>query len=315
MRMSAAICRHIRAMLNFSDFKKLSRDIRSVATQYWAHTVKLRLGANCPNQILAALKSDKETLSPGWSNNSSRFWNRMLKGEPVTWVQHVEQTEALLPGSASVLLHPLWFLLDCSPGELDKIKTIVFSMPFEFQTCFLKRNDDGSISFKRATKKFIKKQLSSNSLDSIAFFMVLNLIFRSDYNEMLLMKSFMRLSVMSEFGLVAETFYKILAEKYNDPKDRSLRRTDLFFDIPIRIVPYATSNVSGWIFKYNTSIELACELGIIGPDTLSKTKFIHAINHSEMNGLIFGLQSMIEGFSIEEVGQDVRAILVRLEGT
>lgn len=155
-------------MFLFRDYKKLSRMIRSLATRYWAEVVKAQLGAECPNQVLAAHLNPNDTRTAGWSNNTSRYWNRMLRGEPASRENNVNATETILPGTKAILIHPLWHLLGATDITHNLLMRVFLALPASLHSKLYETAPNGLIYRKRSfNKRFLIHLSALNSLDAL----------------------------------------------------------------------------------------------------------------------------------------------------
>lgn len=276
-------------MFVFSEYKKLTRETQSMATRYWAEVVKNQLGADCPNQILAAHLKREETAIPGWSNNSSRYWNKRLKGMPASRESKIDQTESILPGSKAVLLHPLWQLVDVNKHDDILLNKVLLALPPGLHSRLFKSDASGVMRRKKTVRnKFLVKLYSMNSLDALACLLALALEARAkniqhDLNnyEMGLLKVFLRLSVLTELNVIYPSLYKRISCIFNQTSadlDRiKFVRPDK--DLSVQIMPDSWVSIKILVNSYSWALNAAIKRGIVADCQKDKFVFLYSINH------------------------------------
>jgi hypothetical protein len=289
-------------MFTFADYKKLKTEVRTIATRYWAEVVMRRLGVTKPNQILAKHLGDAITSTPGWSNNSSRFWNRMCKGAALLKENNANKTDALLPGTKAIFTHPLWQLLDHDRFDYAFNNMVLLALAPEIRDRLFKANSDGCLERKsRVSTKTAQLFFSLNSLDGLTCLLALSLEARSEASpakqlryEMGAMNIFLRLATLTEIKVVAEPIYKLMSNLFNQsPHDiKRITALDMSLPIPTKIVPEQFPVIQRAIRYYETVLMLATDKGLLRVDRREKEIFLSQVTHLNVADLLVALVSI-----------------------
>lgn len=300
-------------MYTFSNYKKLDNETRSMATRYWAEVVKNKLGASCPNQILEAHLEKEVTAVAGWSNNSSRFWNRMLKGHPVSLERKVDETDKLLPGTKSLLIHPLWQLMGEAGKSQQGINMALLALPIEFRSMLFVTSPSGDVTRKtKLTSRQEQKLFSMTSMDCLACFLGIGLEARLQANfsklriyEMGLLKVLLRLVATGELGSIGARLHSAIENLFFTTQD-DFDRVDggeYSLPIPTRILPYGYKFLTRWMLAYKTSHELSVALNWITTSSEDKLYLHYLVNHVSINTYIGDLRA-IQSEELQIEGSD-----------
>lgn len=308
-------------MFTFSDYKKLKPDIRAIATRYWAEVVKQRLGVTTPNQILAKHLGEEVTSIPGWSNNSSRFWNRMLQGKALLRENNADKTEGLLPGTKAIFTHSLWQLLGSNSFEQVFINKVLLSLSPEIRGCIFKVNSDGSLHRKTTlstkTAQFI---CSSNSLDALTCLLALTLEAKKQgrlpvqrHYEMGVMSIFFRMAALTGLKVVAMQVYELISNIFNQSADDIKRITayDESLPIPSRILPAQYPQTQRALEYLETILTLATQKRLIGEGDKERAIFLNQINHTNIADMLMELVSVEQKFELIGTSNTVLSKVLR----
>lgn len=295
-----------------------------MATQYWTEVVKQQLVADCPNQILAAHLSPDETAVPGWSNNSSRYWNRKFKGEPASRESKIDQTDIIVPGSKAILLHPLWHLLDANEHSDQLLNRALLALPSEMHTKLFQSSSNGTIRRRKDPhRKFLIKLYSMNSLDALACIFALALEDRSNVSqlrsnnyEMGLLKIFLRLSVLTELKVICRPLYNRISDIFNHSEIdlRRLKPVHLRQSLPLQIFPHEWLSIDRLITAYVDLIDTALKVGIIADSQHEKLLLLYSTNHTSFHTARTELAELSDPrMTVGCLGSDARAAIRNLE--
>ncbi|MDP4535507.1 hypothetical protein Q3O60_04790 [Alkalimonas collagenimarina] len=283
-------------MFTFSDYKKLEPDIRAIATRYWTEVVKQRLGVTTPNQILAKHLGEEITSIPGWSNNSSRFWNRMLQGKALLRENNADKTDGLLPGTKAIFTHSLWQLLGSNSFEQVFINKVLLSLSPEIIGCLFKTNSDGSMHRKTTlSTKTVQFLCSLNSLDALTCLLALSLAARNEGQlsiqlryERGALSVFLRMVTLTELKIVAVPLYDLMSYAFNQNDNDAKRVSALHKSLPIptRILPSQDSNIARALSSYKIILTLAKEKGLICDNFQEQLILLNQINHANIADIL-----------------------------
>ena len=275
-------------MFTFSDYKALPKDIRSTATKYWAEVVKKRLGALSPNEVLAAHLNSSETSISGWSNNKSRYWNRALRGQPVSRESNIDRTEALLPGTKFLLQHPIWQILSSFNYDESLYNKALLSLMPSIRDKLYIFDSLGSFARQRHYPRSLENFFRSHtSLDALTCLIILGLEARHNKSELAqvrlkigIMKQFYSLATSTEFEYVSETVFRHTSELFNQTR-KDLNRISIFdFQTiaPCRILPHEKVDINTAINCYQVLLSLAIDKGYVSDNSEEKVKFLNSID-------------------------------------
>lgn len=311
-------------MFSFRDYKKLNYTVRSMATRYWAEVIKGLLGAVCANQILAAHKSPNETRVPGWSNNTSRYWNRMLRGEPASREINVNFTETVLPGTKAILTHPLWHLLGATDITHKLLMKVFLALPASFHSKVYGTAPNGLMCRKRViNKKFLVYLSALNSLDALTCLLALALEAKLEENqkylpwyEMGVIKVLLRLSVLTEIQFIYGDLYRSISALMNQSQSdiERLSAHDIRLTPPLRIIPADWFDINHSVALYRQVLEIASNLGLVSDKENHKFLFLYSVNHVDLDSLYVDLLLLSQGESrVEVLSETTKATLRRFE--
>ena len=154
-------------MLTFREYKALSEFVRSVSTRMWACEVLYRSKAPNLNALPEFLENAGDRRSAR-SRQRSKFWYKKYEGECLRSDTEVRKIELLFPGTASVLLHPVWRLLDePNPDHVIRLQ-IAQSLSFDVQQEILTKSRD-----RLKEPRTFFKLLSHQNLDSLAAYVLI----------------------------------------------------------------------------------------------------------------------------------------------
>lgn len=311
-------------MFSFRDYKKLDYTVRSMATRYWAEVIKGLLGAQCANQILAAHMNPNETMVPGWSNNTSRYWNRMLRGEPASREINVNITESILPGTKAILTHPLWQLIGATDISHKLLMKVFLALPAHFHSKIYETTPNGLIYRKRVNnKKFIVHLAALNSLDALTCLLALAFEERLEGTqkylltyEMGVLKVLLRLSVLTEIKFIYVDLYQAISGLMNQSQSdlERLSTHDIHLRPPLRILPANWFDISHSVALYTRVLEMAAILRLVSNREDHKFLFLYSVNHVDLDSLCAELHLLIQGeLQAGNLSETTKATLRRFE--
>lgn len=288
-------------MYSFRDYKKLNIPARSAASRYWGEVIKNKVGATCANQILAAHLSDEITSVPGWSDNYSKFWNRILAGKPVSREFKVNESELILPGTKVLLLHPLWQLLNTHLHDVDSLVKVLKALPYELHSKVIDRSINGKMKIKEKLHSKVQGRLFTlTSIDSLVIWLVLakkaQLV--GDTNrikilEINILRVYFRLVIMTEFSAITTPLYTLIVEFME--KNDSSSNIGYFNDLPTEILPIKIVKPEKIATTLKAVLQALIDAGIIENTSQSREVFLFSINHSNSHNLIDDLYLLSNG--------------------
>lgn len=311
-------------MFSFKNYKKLNYTVRSITTRYWAEVIKGLLGADCANQILAAHKNPNGTMVPGWSNNMSRYWNRMLRGEPASRENNVNITESILPGTKAIFSHPLWHLLGATDITHKLLMQVFLALPVFFHSKLYETAPNGLIYRKRTVNKRFLIHLSSlNSLDALTCLLALALEAKLEGNqnyllryEMGVIKVLLRLSVLSEIKFIYGGLYQSISARMNQSQSDLERLSTHDFRLmpPLRILPDDRFNIDRAVAIYSNALEIASKVGLVSDKKEQQFLFLYSVNHVDLGKVCVELNSLMQGdLQINQLSETTKDTLKRFD--
>ena len=289
-------------MFTFSDYKRLKPGIRAVATRYWAEVVKERLGVATPNQILAKHLGEEATATPGWSNNTSRFWNRILKGQALLRENSADKTDILLPGTKAIFTHPLWQLLDCENFNQVLANRVLLTLSPDIRDRIFKVCSDGSMQRKpKVNSKTAELFFSLNSLDALTCLLTLSLEARNKgslrtqlWFEVGVTQVFFRMATITELKAVATQVYGLISNLFNRNAEdiKRISAYDKSLPVPTRIFPAQYPQIQRALSYFDIILTLAADKGLIGEHPQDKAIFLNQVNHTNIADILMALVSI-----------------------
>lgn len=307
-------------MYSFRDYSQLNDSVRSVASRYWAEVIKQRVGATCANQVLAAHLSDEITSVPGWSDNYSRFWNRIFDGKPVAREGKVNESDKVVPGTKSLLLHPLWQLLNTSEHDTASLIEALEAIPYELHSKIIERKQSGEPIIKETLHpKVWKKLFGLTSIDCLLVWLVLAKKAQIEANapaliqfEMNILRVYFRLVVLTEFSAITTPLYELIAV-FLDPDDFHSRISSLN-QLPVCILPSKAFSPEKLANRLKGMLQDLVIAGIIDDSIRSKELFLYCINHSSSHNLTQDLSLFANGtFNRSCIGEGANLALDRYD--
>ncbi|MCP3865133.1 MAG: hypothetical protein GY923_12005 [Aestuariibacter sp.] len=307
-------------MYNFSDYKLLKNPVRSIASRYWSEVIRQRLGATCANQILAAHLDDHSKSTPGWSENSSRFWNHMLSGKPAGIESKVEQSEKIAPGTKNILLHPLWQLINSKSPDEEHLLDVLAALPYELHSRLITRDLNGQRSFKKKIHPKTKRNLfEMTSIDSLTIWLVLvkreQLAGTSEIpcpSEVHVIRVFFRLVVLNEFSVITTDLYHLISEFFG--KDSAHSATETYNQLPIEVLPVNLCSPEQIATMLQRTLAALAGANFIEDSPEGKERFLRSINHSNSHNLLQDLVLLANGtLDRGSIGRDALEAMDRYE--
>ena len=121
-------------MYTFHDYKNLSGELSGIATSLWVAELRSRLGEISLYKLPICLSELGASHLDGFNEQKSKYWNDKYNGQPLRNDLKVKAIESVLPGSSSILYHPLWFLLNCpEPNNADLLEVASNLQPKTYQ--------------------------------------------------------------------------------------------------------------------------------------------------------------------------------------
>lgn len=139
-------------MYDFQNYKRLDRDCQGLSSNFWALHLLKASGNSSPEKLCSelALRNVKVGLKP-------RMLRQKLLGEPIKQLSKVERVDGVFPGTANVLNHPLWQLLDRPHLDRQELLTLARQLPYRYAERLLNKTMD---DFK--IKKYVALVSDSN---------------------------------------------------------------------------------------------------------------------------------------------------------
>ena len=149
-------------MYTFNEYKKLPKEIKAMATSLWVSEIQYLSGCDKLNRLpekLQALEKTNFDLAQQQKNNT---WYNYSAKRVLSDIHLFNRIGKLFPAANELLLHPLWFLLDCDKTDHTSLILIARGLSPETSNRILERKD-GTFRFKK-----IKKSICyENSLDAM----------------------------------------------------------------------------------------------------------------------------------------------------
>ncbi|MDC0601875.1 hypothetical protein OAP14_02470 [Aliiglaciecola sp.] len=125
-------------MYDLRRYLSLSSECKGLSANLWALQIMRISGQSSPEMFCKQLgiTHPRAGLKP-------RMMRQKLKGEPIKQLSKVKLLEDIYPGTAKLLVHPLWELLDNPQLNMSELLSLTSRLPFAYQERLLdkKHND------------------------------------------------------------------------------------------------------------------------------------------------------------------------------
>ncbi|ALU45437.1 hypothetical protein [Pseudoalteromonas rubra] len=291
-------------MLNFHDYKRLSRPSKSLATRYFASFIQNITESKNPYQVtkklLYAEDGSKSALTK--KHNLNKLFYKKRDGEVIGREGVVRNIEQKLQKQLhveidlmySTICHPIWQLLD-TPYTEANINSILLSLPPAISSKGIARTTSGNIKRKHPYGKTVHALSEQDSLDALTYLLILtyekvhNPEYASLCTELIsTTKMFMRMAMTLPLSPIAADLYYRIANWLNaDESDN-----ESFYLVPMGFYSKQAIDFDGAIQCYHYWLQLALEIGLIEDTYHHKMAFLKSIDHSLAGKLTEDLQDM-----------------------
>jgi hypothetical protein len=143
----------------FSDYKKLSPDIKKLATCLWVSEILYQSKNQNIHQLMKYLKAGTHEETTTNFLPKKGYWYKKHKGESIAQQTPFNRIQIIYPEANRLLCHPLWFLLNLEKATHTDLINLIEALPPEISSKVLR--------LKNGQYEFIELRRSITSLNSL----------------------------------------------------------------------------------------------------------------------------------------------------